>query len=199
MKRTNSTMRTVVGTSLVFMFMLGALLVAPVPVLAQGPDAPPLPDIPPVEAPGGLELLDELPESGEPVPDLAQYNGDCHIGNPRCTPAGSYDFAPIPDPNTVRIAHGRPDGSTYYVGEIIYIYLYHSTGGPILVYDWYPYMGNEPRLLWYFWLPAGRPVVIRARMAPPTGEEWLTVYDPSSRAYDRTYWYVASWWPWPWP
>ena len=140
-----------------------------------------------------------------PTPAHAQ-GGDCHIGNPQCTPSSVNGLIPIPDPSMVRISHGRGDGSVYYIGETIYIYLYHSTGGYVDIYDMYPYMEPYPRRLWHLWLPPGQTRVIRARMAPPTGEEWLTIHDPATGAYDRTNWYVRSYYqppsprpPWPWP
>jgi len=130
-----------------------------------------------------------------PEPSLAQQ--DCHIGNPECTPiAGALE----PAPGLVRISHGRPDGAPYYVGEYIYINMYHATGGYVYVYDWQPYMGNWARLLWRLWLPAGRTRVAVAQVVPPTGPEWLTIYDPYTGAYDRTHFQVVGGYqpPWPW-
>ncbi len=163
MKRRNWGIRVIGSAMLAVVFVLGVLLIAPVPALAQGED--------------------------------------CHIGNPECTPMAGQGVIPVPDPSVVRIAHGRPDGASYYVGEPIYIYMYHATGGYVYVYDWQPYMGNWARLLWRLWLPAGETRVAVAQVAPPTGPEWLTIYDPHSGAYDRTHFQVVSrqWPPGPWP
>ncbi len=134
------------------------------------------------------------------TPALAQGGGECHIGNPECTPMAGQGVDPIPS-RMVRIAHGRYDGASYRVGEYIYIYMYHATGGYVYIYDWQPYMGNWARILWRLWLPAGRTRVAVARISPPTGPEWLTIYDPSTGYYDRTHFQVVGGYqpPGPWP
>lgn len=191
MKGTHRTTRRILGIMLILMLVLGALLIVPTPVLAQGPDAPPLPSIPPGQVPDNGPTGPGLPDApavpGEPVPYPAPTDDDCHIGNPNCEPARSFGIIP----NLVQIWHDRPDGAPYRAYSRIRIHMSHNYGGYVYLYDWQPYMGQWPRLLGMYWLPAGYPRTITARVVPPYGPEWLTIYDPYSGAWDRTHFQVV--------
>lgn len=188
MKRANRTLHIALTLGLALIVTLGALLVTAVPALAQGPDIAPPAEILPVEDPG-VPLPEGAPGAGETQPNFGPTDGGCHIGNPNCDLAASFGIDPVP--NLVRIWQGRPFGAAYRAGERIYITMSHSRGGYVYLYDWQPYMGQRARLIGAYWLPAGYPRTIVARVVPPYGPEWLTVYDPYNTAYDRTHFQVV--------
>lgn len=183
MEQVHGRTRIVLSGILVLMLALGILLVMPTPVLAQGPEVPLPPGMPPVGVPGSPGLPD-APRG--PAPNPAPTQEDCHIGHPDCNPVEAQGLGL----GFVHIWHGRPFGATYRAGELIYITMSHDRGGYVYLFDWQPYMGQWPRLIGAYWLPAGYSRTIVARVVPPYGPEWLTVYDPYSGSYDRTYFVV---------